>query len=91
MELFTLAITSLILGLITGGLSRVDRLRPLAVIIGLGSAFTLVVIVGDFLNYTANPTIDGLYPLIVSLVIFAISCAFSARGEEIAQNFARTR
>ena len=42
-DLFTLVIASLTLGLVTSGLSRVDRLRPLAIILGLGSAFTLVV------------------------------------------------
>ncbi|MCV0372733.1 MAG: hypothetical protein K5793_04175 [Nitrosarchaeum sp.] len=89
MELFTLAIASFILGIVTGILSRIDRLKLLAVIIGSGSLFTLLIILGNTLTYIQNPTIDGLYVFIVSIIPFVISLAFSAKGEEIVQNFAR--
>lgn len=52
--------------------------------------FTLVIFIGDFLSYVQNPAIDGLYTFIVSVVPFVIACAFTAKGEEIAQSFART-
>lgn len=89
MDYFSLAITSLILGLIIGGLSRIDRLRPFMWICGIGTMITLVSYVVYVQDYINNPTIEGVYSFIYMVIPFVISSAFLAKGEEIAKTIGR--
>ena len=79
----------MILGLLIGGISRLGPLKPISIILSLGCFFTIFVFVDDFLNYVQNPTIDGLYVFIASVIPFVIAYAFMARSAEAIQNFLR--
>ena len=80
-------IGSLIFGVIIGGLSRIEKIKPIMWIFGLVTIATLIsylFYVQDFLN---NPSIDGIYTFISTSVHFAIASAFSAAGENIGRSF----
>jgi len=89
MDYIVLSITSLISGMIIGALSRIERIRPFIWIFGIGTIITLFSYAFYIINYTNNPTLNGLYSFIYSVIPFVISTAFSSKGEEIIQNLIR--
>lgn len=86
MDYLTLIVISLVGGLFTGILSRFDYFQPIVWLLGLGEIITLFSYALFVMNFSNNPSIDGLYSFVYSVIPFVISAAFSARGEEIVES-----